>query len=161
MTDQSARVVSFHYTVRTTEGEVVDSSAGREAMSVLLGAGNLIQGVDEALAAMVDGETRRISVPPEQGYGVRDEALVQRLPRKHFERVPNLAPGMQLTANGPQGQQVVTVVKVGMSVVDVDLNHPLAGETLDFDLERVASRPATEEEVEHGHAHGPGGHSHD
>lgn len=161
MTDQPARVVSFHYTVRTTAGEVVDSSLGREAMSVLLGAGNLIEGVEAALAAMHDGEDRRISVPPEQGYGVRDETLVQRLPRKHFERVPNLVPGMQLTANGPQGQQVVTVVKVGMSVVDVDLNHPLAGQTLEFDLERVGSRPATEEEVAHGHAHGPGGHSHD
>jgi len=161
MSDQSARVVSFHYTVRTAEGDLVDSSEGREAMSVLLGAGNLIQGVDEALAEMADGESRQVSVPPEQGYGVRDETLVQRLPRKHFERVPNLVPGMQLTANGPQGQQVVTVVKVGMSVVDVDLNHPLAGKTLEFALERVGSRPATAEEVEHGHAHGPGGHSHD
>lgn len=161
MAELPARVVSFHYTVRMTEGEVVDSSLGREAMSVLLGAGNLIEGVETALADMGDGEVRRISVPPEQGYGVRDETLVQRLPRKHFERVPNLVPGMQLTANGPQGPQVVTVVKVGMSVVDVDLNHPLAGKTLDFDLRRLGSRPATEEEVAHGHAHGPGGHSHD
>jgi FKBP-type peptidyl-prolyl cis-trans isomerase SlyD len=161
MSENLARVVSFHYTLRDDAGEIVDSSRGGEPMSVLLGAGNLIPGVDVALAEMAVGESRTIEVPPEQGYGVRDENLLQRLPRKNFERVPNLAAGMQLTANGPQGQQVVTVIKVGMSVVDVDLNHPLAGKTLDFHLELTASREATAEEIAHGHAHGPGGHAHD
>lgn len=161
MSENPARVVSFHYTVRDDGGEVVDSSRGGEPMSVLLGAGNLIEGVDAALGEMAVGESRTIEVPPELGYGLHDETLLQRLPRKHFDRVPNLAAGMQLMANGPKGQQVVTVIKVGMSVVDVDLNHPLAGKALGFDLELTASRDATAEEIAHGHAHGPGGHAHD
>ncbi len=161
MTESAARVVTFHYTVREAGGEEVQSSRGGAPMAVLLGAGNLIPGVDAALAEMAVGESRTVEIPPEQGYGLRDEALLQRVPRKHFDRVPNLAPGMQLMANGAQGPQVVTVVKVGMSVVDVDLNHPLAGKTLEFDLELTDSREATAEEIAHGHAHGPGGHAHD
>jgi len=161
MTESAARVVTFHYTVREAGGEEIQSSRGGEPMVVLLGAGNLIPGVDSALAEMSVGEARTVEIPPEQGYGDRDEALVQRVPRKLFEKVPNLAAGMQLIANGPQGPQVVTVVKVGMSVVDVDMNHPLAGKTLKFDLELTEARDATAEEIAHGHAHGPGGHAHD
>jgi FKBP-type peptidyl-prolyl cis-trans isomerase SlyD len=161
MNESAARVVTFHYTVREAGGKDIQSSRGGEPMAVLLGAGNLIPGVDAALAGMAVGESRTVEIPPEQGYGHRDEALIQRVPRKHFDRVPNLAPGMQLMANGAGGPQVVTVVKVGLSAVDVDLNHPLAGKTLEFDLEVTDSREATAEEIAHGHAHGPGGHAHD
>ena len=101
-----------------------------------------------------------VIVPPEQGYGARRENYEQRVPKKYFRDADHLKPGMMTVLRTEDGYRQVTVLKVGSSVVDVDLNHPMAGQTLHFAIEVVDIRDATAEELEHGHVHGPGGHHH-
>jgi FKBP-type peptidyl-prolyl cis-trans isomerase SlyD len=154
------RVVRLDYTLRDEQGTVLDSSGGRASLSYLHGKGNIIPGLEQALAGKSAGDKLDVTVPPEQGYGARDERLVQIVARAKFGEVANLAPGMQVRANGPQGPRIVTVVRVDRDFVTVDANHPLAGRTLHFSLEVAEVRKATHEEITHGHAHGPGGHHH-
>jgi len=99
-------------------------------------------------------------VSPEEGYGLRDEDRTQRVPKKYFQDGDKLKPGMVTVLRSQQGMHQVTVVKVGATVVDIDGNHPLAGKTLNFDIEITDVRDASEEEIAHGHVHGPGGHHH-
>lgn len=154
------RVVAFNYTLRDEQGKVIDSSGGRGPLSYLHGKGNIIPGLEQALAGKSVGDKLDVTVAPEQGYGVRDERLVQIVARAKFGEVAGLAPGMQVRANGPQGPRLVTVVSVDRDFVTVDGNHPLAGRTLNFSLEVAEVRKATHEEITHGHVHGPGGHHH-
>jgi FKBP-type peptidyl-prolyl cis-trans isomerase SlyD len=152
-------VVRFHYTVSESGEGQLESSRETQPISVLVGHGNIIQGLESALRGREAGETFAVTVGPEEGYGQRREGLVQRVPRKHFKGA-KLSPGMQVVMPTAQGQRAMTVRKVGMSVVDVDLNHPMAGMTLDFDVEILEVRPATEAELQHRHAHGDGGVEH-
>ena len=154
------RVVTLHYTLRDDQGAVIDSSSGRAPLSYLHGKGNIIPGLEQALAGKSAGDRLEVTVAPEQGYGPRDERLVQILPRSRFDQGAALQPGMQLRATTPQGARIVTVVKVERDFVTVDGNHPLAGRTLHFAVEVAEVRRATHEEVSHGHVHGPGGHHH-
>ena len=154
------RVVTFNYTLRDDQGAVLDSSSGRRALSYLHGKGNIIAGLEQALSGKSAGDRFDVSVAPEQGYGARDERLVQIVARAKFGEVAGLAPGMQVRANGPRGPRTVTVVRVDRDFVTVDANHPLAGRTLHFSLEVTDVRKATHEEISHGHVHGPGGHHH-
>ena len=158
------RVVQFHYSVNERAaheaGEApIETSKEREPLAILFGHGNIIPGLEDALRGREAGEKFNVSVGPEQGYGVRREGLVQRVPRKHFKGA-KLVPGQQVVMPTQQGQRAMTIQKVGMSVVDVDLNHPMAGKTLDFDVEILEVRPATESEIEHRHAHAGDGHVH-
>jgi FKBP-type peptidyl-prolyl cis-trans isomerase SlyD len=152
-------VVRFHYTVTESGGSELESSRTQDPISILVGHGNIITGLEDALRGREAGEKFNVSVGPEQGYGVRREGLVQRVPRKHFKGA-KLVPGQQVVMPTQQGQRAMTIQKVGMSVVDVDLNHPMAGKTLDFDVEILDVRPATEIELQHRHAHGDGGVEH-
>ena len=152
-------VVRFHYTVTEAGGSELESSRTQDPISILVGHGNIIPGLEDALRGREAGEKFNVSVGPEQGYGVRREGLVQRVPRKHFKGA-KLVPGQQVVMPTQQGQRAMTIQKVGMSVVDVDLNHPMAGKTLDFDVEILDVRPATEIELQHRHAHGDGGVEH-
>jgi FKBP-type peptidyl-prolyl cis-trans isomerase SlyD len=154
------KVVAIHYTLRDEQGTVIDSSSGRGPLAYLHGKGNIIPGLEQALAGKSAGDTLDVTVAPEQGYGVRDERLVQIVPRSRFPEGAEIAPGMQLRASGQQGPRVVTVMKVERDFVTVDGNHPLAGRTLHFSVEVAEVRKATHEEVAHGHVHGPGGHHH-
>jgi FKBP-type peptidyl-prolyl cis-trans isomerase SlyD len=154
------RVVTLHYTLRDDQGAVIDSSSGRGPLSYLHGKGNIVPGLEQALAGKAAGDKLDVTVVPEQGYGPRDERLVQILPRTRFDEITSITPGMQVRASGPQGQRIVTVVKVERDFVTVDGNHPLAGRTLHFSVEVAEVRRATHEEVSHGHVHGPGGHHH-
>jgi len=154
------KVVSIHYTLKNKEGTVLDSSSGSEPLAYLHGFGNIIPGLENALEGKEKGEKLSVSVEPEQGYGARDEQLVQAVPRSAFKGVDDLAPGMQFQAQGPQGTRLVVVMQVAQDVVTVDANHPLAGQTLHFDVEVSEVRDATAEELEHGHVHGPHGHHH-
>jgi FKBP-type peptidyl-prolyl cis-trans isomerase SlyD len=154
------RVVSIHYTLRDEQGAVIDSSSGRGPLAYLHGKGNLIAGLEQALAGKSAGDKLDVTVAPEQGYGPRDERLVQVVPRHRFAEGAGLEPGMQVQANGPQGPRLVTVVRIERDFVTVDGNHPLAGRTLRFSVEVAEVRKATHEEVSHGHVHGPGGHHH-
>lgn len=154
------RVVRLDYTLRDEQGTVLDSSSGRGSLSYLHGKGNIIPGLEQALAGKSAGDKLDVTVQPEQGYGARDERLVQIVARAKFGEVANLAPGMQVRANGPRGPRMVTVVRVDRDFVTVDGNHPLAGRTLHFSLAVAEVRKATHEEITHGHVHGPGGHHH-
>ena len=152
--------MSVHYTLRDEQGRVIDTSSGRAPLTYLHGKGNIIPGLERALAGKAAGDKLDVSVAPEQGYGVRDERLVQIVARTKFAEVQDLSPGMQVRVSGPQGARVVTVVRVDRDFVTVDGNHPLAGRTLHFTVEVAEVRKATHEEITHGHAHGPGGHHH-
>ena len=153
------RVVRFHYTVSEPGQPPVESSKDREPMAILAGHGNIIPGLEEAMMGREAGESFEVTVEPEQAYGERREGLVQRVPKKHF-REARLVPGMQVVLNTSMGPRAVSVLKVGMTVVDVDLNHPMAGKTLVFQVEVVEVREAGAEEIDHGHVHGEGGTSH-
>ena len=154
------RVVSLNYTLRDDQGTVIDSSSGRAPLSYLHGKSNIIPGLERALAGKAAGDRLDVTVAPEQGYGARDERLVQIVARAKFGDVANLAPGMQVRVSGPQGARLVTVTRVDRDFVTVDGNHPLAGRTLHFSVEVAEVRKATHEEISHGHVHGPGGHHH-
>jgi len=154
------KVVSIHYTLKNDEGTVLDSSSGGHPLAYLHGFGNIIPGLESALEGKESGDTLSVTVEPGQGYGDRDERLVQAVPRSAFKGVEELAPGMQFQAQGPQGTRLVVVTQVAQDVVTVDANHPLAGQTLHFEVEISEVREATAEELEHGHVHGPDGHHH-
>jgi FKBP-type peptidyl-prolyl cis-trans isomerase SlyD len=154
------KVVSIHYTLTNQEGAVLDSSSGSEPLAYLHGFGNIIPGLENALEGKEMGEKLSVTVEPEQGYGARDEQLVQAVPRSAFKGVEELAPGMQFQAQGPQGTRLVVVTQVAQDIVTVDANHPLAGQILHFEVEVSEVRAATAEEIEHGHVHGPHGHQH-
>lgn len=152
--------VSFHYTLTDDAGSVIDSSRGSEPLPYLHGAGNIVPGLERAMAGRKAGDSFKIDVPPELGYGNRVEALVQQMPRSMFEGMPEPQIGMQFQAESNMGPVMVTVIAVDEGSVTLDGNHSLAGSTLHFDIEVVSVRAATDEEVEHGHVHGPGGHHH-
>jgi FKBP-type peptidyl-prolyl cis-trans isomerase SlyD len=153
------KVVAIHYTLRDGEGRVIDSSEGKDPLYYLHGFGNLIPGMEEGLAGKVKGDKFDLKVSPEKGYGVRDEAQVQQVPIDAFGGA-EVKPGMQFRAGNEHGQYIVTVVEVSPEFVVVDANHPLAGVELHFAVEVMDVREATEDEMAHGHAHGPDGHHH-
>lgn len=153
-------VVSMHYTLTNNKGEVLDSSAGGDPLTYLHGSGNIIPGLEKALTGKQAGDKLKVTVEPTEGYGVHDPALVQQVPKRAFQGVPNIEPGMSFHAQSSQGPMRVTVTAVQGDMVTVDGNHPLAGETLNFEVEITEVRKATLEEISHGHVHGPGGHHH-
>ncbi len=150
------KVASIHYTLTDNDGKILDSSSGREPLTYIQGIGNLIPGMEEGLEGKSKGEKLSLKISPEKGYGVEDEALTQRVPRTAFGG-QEVKVGMQFQTN--QGG-VVTVTHVGLSEITVDANHPLAGVELNFAVEIMDIRPATEDEIAHGHVHGAGGHHH-
>ena len=155
------KVVLIHYTLTDDAGKVLDSSSGGEPLAYLHGQGNIIPGLEKALDGKQAGDKLNVRIEPAEGYGVRDDSLVQQVPRRVFGGAPNVQPGMQFHAQSSQGQtRVVTVTRIQGDMVTVDGNHPLAGEVLNFDVEVAEVREPTGEELEHGHVHGPGGHHH-
>jgi FKBP-type peptidyl-prolyl cis-trans isomerase SlyD len=153
------RVVRFHYTVSEQGSEPLESSTEREPLAILAGHGNIIPGLEKAMDGHEAGDRFGVDVATAEAYGEKREGLLQRVPKKHFGG-QRLEPGMQVVLNTNFGPRAVTIEKIGMSVVDVDLNHPMAGKDLHFDIEVVEVREATAEELEHGHVHGDGGHQH-
>lgn len=153
-------VVTMHYTLTDDAGTVIDTSRDREPLTYLHGFGNIIPGLEKALEGQQAGFRSKVAVAPAEGYGERDPNAVFEVSRDHFDPDMELAPGVQVYAEGPQGPVSFMVVSVSESSVVLDANHPLAGETLHFDVEVMAVRQATEEETAHGHVHGPGGHQH-
>ena len=155
------KVIAIHYTL-TVDGEKVESSHDNdEQLWILLGHGQLIPGLETALEGHGIGESLQVEVAAADGYGERQEDQIQRMSKKYFPQANRLKPGMVTVLKLKDGRQrAVTVHKVGMSAIDVDLNHPMAGKTLHFDVAINDVRDATEEEVAHGHAHPPGAEAH-
>ncbi|MAZ66428.1 MAG: peptidylprolyl isomerase [Kangiellaceae bacterium] len=148
-------VVAMDYTLTDNDGQVIDSSEGREPLSYLHGAGNIIPGLEKELTGKTTGDSLKVVVAPDEGYGEKNPALVQKVPREAFQGVEEIKPGMQFQAQGPQGApQTIVVQEVAESEITVDANHPLAGVTLNFDVTIREVREASEEEVSHGHVHG-------
>ena len=154
------KVVSMHYALRDANGEILDSSEGQAPLDYLHGHGNIIAGLEKALEGKEAGEKLKAVIPPEEGYGIREESLVKTVPLSNFQNPNEVEVGAQFQAETSQGPRLATVTQVDDQNVTIDLNHPLADHTLDFDIEVVEIRDATEEELAHGHVHGPGGHGH-
>lgn len=153
-------VALFHYTLRNAAGEELETSRGGDPSAYLHGANNIIPGLEKAMEGHAQGDVFSATVAPEDGYGQPDPDRQQRVPVKHLLFKGKLKPGMVVQLNTRDGRVPVTVVKAGRHSADIDTNHPLAGQALTFDIEIVEVREATEEEIAHGHAHGPGGHHH-
>jgi len=154
------RVVSIAYTLKDNDDNIIDQSDDG-SFCYLHGASNIIPGLEDALTGKSTGDELSVSIPPEQGYGVRDADRIQAVPREMFPAEDTIEPGMQFHTQSPDGQMlVVMVAKVEDDMVTVDGNHPLAGVQLNFDVKIMEIREATAEELEHGHVHGPHGHHH-
>lgn len=149
-------VVSFHYTLRDNEGNTLDSSEGRDAFAYIQGSHQIVPGLEMQMEGRKAGEKFTAVVPPEMGYGEFDKELLRRVPLDRFGD-NKVEEGMQFQAGG---QGIFTVREVADDQVLLDGNHPLAGVTLNFEVEVTDVREATADELSHGHVHGPGGHHH-
>ncbi|MGC3997005.1 MAG: peptidylprolyl isomerase [Anaeromyxobacter sp.] len=156
---EKGSVVELDYSLHLGDGEVVDKSEPGDPLTYLHGEGQIVPGLESALEGLSPGEAKQVVVAPADGYGEKDDSGVQQVPRTAFP--PGFQPqiGMQLFAEGPNGEEVpFTVSDIGLETITIDLNHPLAGKTLHFEVTVRGVRQATAEELEHGHAHGPDGH---
>ncbi len=153
-------VVSIHYTLKDDDGEIMDSSEGREPLAYLHGANNLIPGLEQELQGKTAGAKFQATIEPKDAYGEINANLKQTVSMQMFQGVDEIQPGMSFIAQGEGGQQrQVRVVEIDGDDVTIDANHPMAGQTLHFDVEVVEVREATAQELEHGHVHA-GGHNH-
>lgn len=153
-------VACIEYTLTDDAGTVIDSSVGGEPLAYLHGAGNIIPGLEDALEGKKVGDSFKVSIAPVDGYGEKNEGLMQVVPKEMFQGVDTIEVGMQFHAQTDHGMQVITVAAVDGSNITVDGNHPLAGQNLNFDVKVVEVRAASAEELDHGHVHGAGGHHH-
>jgi FKBP-type peptidyl-prolyl cis-trans isomerase SlyD len=152
-------VVSFEYTLKDDAGKVLDTSDGREPLTYLHGQGNIIPGLEKALAGKTTGDSLEVTVGPDEGYGRRDESLIRNIPvRKLSDKNP--VAGRRYRAQLEEGVGIVVVTSVKGDYATVDANHPLADKTLHFSVKITEVRAATDEEITHGHVHGAGGHHH-
>lgn len=154
------KVVTIEYTLTDDQGSVIDSSKGGDPLAYIHGMNNIIPGLENALTGKQAGDSLQVKVAPSEGYGERDDAMQQEVPREMFESAQDIQVGMQFHASDGERMHVVTVVGVTDSHITVDGNHPLAGQNLNFDVTIVEVRDASAEELDHGHVHGPGGHQH-
>jgi FKBP-type peptidyl-prolyl cis-trans isomerase SlyD len=154
------KVVSIDYTLTNAKGEVLDKSSKGQPLQYIQGQGHLIPGLERVLEGKGAGDAVKAAIPAKDAYGDRDEELMQIIPKDSFAEIPDLKVGMELEAEGDDGVRVITVVGIEEDRVVVDGNHPLAGMDLNFDVTIVGVRDATEDELGHGHVHGPGGHHH-
>lgn len=152
-------VVQLHYRVSEAQ-DLIEDSANGEPMLYLHGHQNMLPAIEQALAGKAAGDELTLVVAPKDAYGERDENAIQSVQVKHLKGAKKWAPGMTAVIDTEQGPRQVKIVKMGMFKADVDVNHPLAGKTLTFELKVVSVRAASAEEVAHGHAHGVGGHHH-
>ncbi|MCB1144893.1 MAG: peptidylprolyl isomerase [Leptospiraceae bacterium] len=153
-------VVSFDYTLKDPEGNLIDSSEGGEPLAYIQGLGHIIPGLEAVMEGKKVGDQFDVTIPPEKAYGTYNEELVQTIPKAHFEEGVNIVPGMQFSAEREGQYYTITVLEVQNENVVVDGNHPLAGMELSFNVNIKEVRAATEEELSHGHVHGPNGHHH-
>ncbi|HVY80985.1 MAG TPA: peptidylprolyl isomerase [Steroidobacteraceae bacterium] len=153
-------VVTIHYTLKDDAGELIDSSVDAEPLPYLHGHGNLVPGLERELEGKNVGDKVSVTVQPQDAYGDYDQQLVHRVPRRALQGISNVHVGQRLQMHTPEGARTVVVTQLMGDMVTLDGNHPLAGKALNFEVEVTDVRPATAEEISHGHVHGPGGHDH-
>ena len=157
--DQS--VVNMHYKLTDNDGTVIDSSEGAQPLAYLHGAGNIIPGLEKALEGKAQGDKLQVKIEPKEGYGEINTDLIKIIEKKAFEGVDKIEVGMAFEAKAPDGStQNIIVKKVEGDDITIDTNHPLAGVTLNFDIQIVSVREAAKEELDHGHTHDGHEHSH-
>lgn len=155
------KAVLIHYTLRNSEGEILDSSEGTDPLAYLHGARNIVPGLEKELTGKTNGDKLSVVVEPSEGYGEHNPQGVQQVERSQFPPDAPMEEGMQFMAENPDGSTMpFWITAVDGDTITIDMNHPLAGQQLHFDIEVVEVRDATDEEVQHGHVHGPGGHQH-
>lgn len=160
MTIEDNKVAGIHYTLKSDDGDVVDSSEGRDPLEYLHGHGNIVAGLESALAGKSEGDKVSVSVSPEEGYGAKSDDMVVEVEREQLP-VEEIEAGMRFSAETSNGMRMFTVMEVSDDVVKLDGNHPLAGQNLNFDVEVVSIRDAEQVELDHGHVHsGDCGHDH-
>lgn len=152
------RVIGFHYTLTDKSGTTLDSSIGDEPLYFLEGAQQIIPGLERVIALMNVGDKRKVEVKATDAYGDINPELVVKVKKTQFPPDADLQVGDQFQVNNDAHSPVFTIMSVDTEEVTVDGNHPMAGKDLFFDVEIVGVRPATAEEMTHGHAHGQHGH---
>ena len=154
-------IVTFFYTLKDEAGVELETNQPEDPQACLIGRRNILAGLEEAMLGKVAGDKLQVTLPPEKAYGKRVEDAQHRVPIKHLIKAPKkILAGQIVYLNTKDGTRNARVIKVGKFNVDVDSNHPFAGQTLSFDLDIVDVRPANRDELAHGHAHGAGGHHH-
>ncbi len=158
---EDKKVVEINFVLKNSKGEELDKSDENKPLVYLHGTQQIVPGLEKELAGLQVGDKKNVEVPPAQGYGEVDTKLHIKTKRSFFPKDVNLVKGMDFSEDTGEGKnQKFTVIKLEGDHVFLDGNHPLAGQTLHFDVEVVAIRDATAEEIAHGHAHGEGGHHH-
>ncbi len=160
MTAQNPKVIGFHYSLKNDAGEILDTSEGRDPMLYLAGSGQVLLTLDKVIQTMAIGEKTSVSLAAKDGYGEVNPALKMNVKLGQFPPGTEVKPGLQFKINNEPGSPMFRVINVLGEEVFIDGNHPLAGVNLNFDVEITESRDATPEELDHGHAHGAGGHHH-
>lgn len=161
MTIQNGSVVNLAYTLKNSEGDVLDQATGTDPFTYLHGAQQIVPGLESALSGLKSGDKKSVKIAPADGYGEVDPSLKLTVNRTQFPAGMDIKPGMQFETQTQDGHGILfTVEGVNGEKVSIDGNHPLAGQTLHFDVEVLGVRDATAEEKAHGHVHGPGGHHH-
>lgn len=155
---ENKRVVQIHYTLKDDQGEILDSSAGKSPLPYIHGIGALIPGLEKQLLGKQAGDKFTAVVAPAEGYGEYDEEQVFEVPASEFEGDDELQLGMQIQLDTESGPAIATIVNMEEDIITLDLNHPLAGTTLNFEVEIVEVREATKQELDHGHVHTHGAH---
>jgi FKBP-type peptidyl-prolyl cis-trans isomerase SlyD len=155
---ETNKVVSIHYTLTNDEGVTLDTSSGRAPLEFIQGKKNIIPGLEKELEGKIIGEKLSVRITPENGYGVHNPQMIQTVPMEQFKHIPNVQVGMNFQFNHPEGgTTILRAVEVTPEHVVLDANHPLAGVHLNFAVEVLAVRSATEDELHHGHLHGGAG----
>ncbi|BBB29662.1 FKBP-type peptidyl-prolyl cis-trans isomerase [Neptunomonas japonica] len=154
-------VVQFTYTLKDVNGDIVEATDEDSPVAYLHGHNSMLPGLEKIMEGKSVGESVSETLQPADAYGERTEDSTQRVPVKHLQGAKKWKPGMTATVQTEQGNRQVTIVKMGKFMATVDTNHPLAGKVVTFDIEIKDIREATAEEIQHGHAHGAGGHQHD
>jgi FKBP-type peptidyl-prolyl cis-trans isomerase SlyD len=152
--------VTIHYTLTNNLGELVDSSLGGQPLAYLHGARNIVVGLENALEGQQIGTILNVEVSPEEGYGAYREDLVQEVEKERFGDDFTLQVGDRFQVQTNQGPAIGCIDVINEKTVIVNFNHELAGKVLYFEIQVIDVRDASQEELEHGHIHGPGGHQH-
>lgn len=153
-------VVSLDYTLTNTNGDVLDTSKGRNPLTYLHGVGALIPGLENQIKGLQKGDAKVVNVEAEEAYGQYNDELLHVVPKSGFQGEEEMQVGMQVELDSEQGPMLAVISKIEDDQVTLDLNHPLAGQALNFDIQIVDVRTATADEIAHGHVHGPDGHHH-
>lgn len=153
------KVVTMNYTLKDDQGNVIQTTDNMEPFKFMSGNKQILPKLEEEIDVMIIGSKKNVKIPAKEAYGEYSEQAVQQVKKENFPADTDLKVGMEFVANSPEGQQMPFVIReIKSEDVTVDFNHPLAGRDLEFDVELVDVRDATLEEIQHGHAHGPGGH---